>query len=269
MSYMERDPGERSLFEDIFRSIERPSGDRDALDLCAVDRAARMIRETLDFAVDGITAGMTTGSLALSAVSILEGMGADPGSVIVRISPENVVWHGLPGSRILTEGEIVTLDIACSVRGWWADSARTCGVGRIGAKRENLIRAALAGMKEAVNGMCAGSDGLSVSESISGICKEYGVSLIGEGAGHGLGRAVHEPPSITYDGSAHDRLRSDRVYTAEPIFTSGDGKIAISGDGSAATADGEPSAHFEATVLLTEHGPLVLGGSDWMDEEPC
>ena len=256
------------MFEDMFPSIGRRPAAHGPVDLGAVDRAARIIYEALDIIGHRVAPGLTTGKLADEAVSCARHGGVDPG-VIIRVSPEDVVWHGLPGPRVLEEGEIVTVDIACSVRGWWADAARTFAVGAVDSKRRNLMRAALAGMKEAVAAMRVGESGASAAGRIAALCRAEGVSLVGEGAGHGLGARLHEVPSITYDGRPHPPLEAGRVYSAEPVFTSGSGGIVISGDGSTATVDAEPAAHYEVTVLLVEHGPQVLGTPDWMDREPC
>lgn len=232
-----------------------------------MNKAAGIIHKTLEQTCKTIRPGQTTESLAQTAYLTAIKGGADPG-IIIHISPEEVVWHGPPGSRILIEGEIVTIDIACSVSGWWADAARTFAVGNIDDKHRELMKAALSGMKETVAAMKVGTSGPDISGKLKEICRNFNVKLISEGAGHGIGKGVHEPPSITYDGRNHAPLKSGYVYSAEPIFTSGGGKIAISSDGSATTIDCEPSAHYEVTAVIREHGAQVLGAPDWLDDEP-
>ncbi len=233
-----------------------------------MNKAAGMIHKVLELTQKNIIPGITTDFLARKAYCALQDEGADPG-VIIHVSPEEIVWHGPPGSRILEEGQIVTMDIACSHHGWWADSARTFAVGSIDEKRRELMKAALVGMKEAASAMLVGSNGIPGSEKIARISRRWGVALISEGAGHGIGRRVHEPPSITYDGRPHSPLQAESVYSVEPIFTTGSGEIAISPDGSARTTDGEPSAHYEVTLIIRADGAQVLGFPEWMNREPC
>ncbi len=264
--------GEKSLFEDIFPSTEKPSGITDTTgvvpDITAVDTAARLIHQTLELAGIFISPGLRTIDLAESLEISLKGRGVDSG-VLISISPEDTVWHGIPGERILKTGEIVTVDIACSVRGWWADAARTYAVGLIDEKRKKLICAAWMATRKLATIMTPGQIGIESAESVLNISSRWDVSLISEGAGHGIGQKMHEHPSLTYDGRTHEPLRSGCLYTAEPILTSGNGKILIAGDGSAVTADGEPSAHFEVTLLLIKHGTQILGSPDWIQHPPC
>ncbi|MDF1569622.1 MAG: M24 family metallopeptidase [Spirochaetaceae bacterium] len=264
--------GGRSLYEDIFRSTQKleKTGVENGkiLDIRAMDSAARLIHQSLDLASAIIKPGLTTRELAEEISRFLSARGADPGSII-RISPEEVVWHGLPNSRVIEFGEIVSVDIACSVRQWWADGAKTIPVGQINSIKSDLIQTAIEGMKTVIRGMKSGDDGLASAEAIRKLCGRRSVTLVTEAAGHGIGRRLHETPSITYDGRPHTPLKLNSVYTVEPIFTSGDGNVRMTEDGSAETNDGEPSAHFEVTVLLVEHGVHILGAPDWMSRQPC
>jgi len=215
-----------------------------------------------------IQPGIQTFDLAMSLEKTLQGRGADPG-LLISISPEDTAWHGIPGDRVLKSGEIVTIDIACSVRGWWADAARTFPVGKIDEKRKNLLKAAWLMTKELVSVIRDGESGAGTSAAVSKLAGIRGVSLLGEGAGHGIGRKLHELPSLTYDGRIHDTMRAGRLYTVEPVLSSGNGRIQISRDGSALTVDGEPVAHFELTFLLIGHGTQILGSPEWINHSPC
>jgi len=215
-----------------------------------------------------IQPGIQTLDLAMSLEKSLLGRGADPG-LLISISPEDTAWHGIPGDRILMAGEIVTIDIACSVRGWWADAARSFPVGRIDVKRTNLLKAAWLMTRELVSTIRAGENGKGTSALVSELTGVWDVSLLSEGAGHGIGKRLHELPSLTYDGRTHDAMHAGMLYTAEPVLTSGSGKIRISRDGSARTYDGEPVAHFEVTFLLIRHGTQILGSPEWINHSPC
>lgn len=233
-----------------------------------MDRAARLIYQSLSLVETLVSPGTTTLKLAELIDDFLRKKGADPG-LIIRISPEETVWHGIPDERRLKYGEIVTIDVACSVRGWWADAARTFPVGILDRKRNDLMLCAWEGTKDIVAVMKDGRTGSESAELVAALCKKYGFSLIIEAAGHGIGRRMHEIPSLTYDGRQHPALRAGCLYTAEPIFSTGTGAVAFSENGSAVTVDGEPSAHFEVTVLLVDHGAHILGGPEWIEYPPC
>ncbi len=222
----------------------------------------------MEFCENLIRPGVESLSLAEMINDNLLKNGADPGPIIC-ISPEDTVWHGIPDKRILLSGEIVSIDIACSVRGWWADSARTFALGNVDSKRKLLMISAWEGTRRITSVMKDGMNGIESAQTLSDLCSKRDVTLITEGAGHGIGRRLHEMPSLTYDGRKHEALSAGRLYTAEPIFSSGRGEILISSDGSALTVDSEPSAHFEVTLLLLKHGAHILGAAEWFDHPPC
>ena len=233
-----------------------------------MDRAARLIHQSLAIIENLILPGVETMILAEELNHFLLKNGADPG-LIISISPEDTVWHGIPDERKLQSGEIVSIDIACAVRGWWADVARTFAVGNIDDKRKNLMISAWEGTKRIVSVMKEGRTGIESADTLSELCRSRKISLITEGAGHGIGRRLHDIPSLTYDGRNHEPLKAGCLYTAEPIFSAGSGEILISHYGCAVTVDAEPSAHYEVTVLLVEYGALILGAPEWIDRPPC
>lgn len=233
-----------------------------------MDRAARLIHQALSAVESMVIPGVKTLKIAEEIDRFLVGYGADPG-LVIRISPEDTVWHGIPDERKLLAGEIVSIDVACSVRGWWADTARTFPVGEVDRKRQLLMLSALEGTRKIVSLMKAGRTGRESADAMTRLCRQQEVSLIAEAAGHRIGRRLHELPSLTYDGRRHGALKDGYLYTAEPIFSAGNGEILISPNGSAVTGDTEPAAHYEVTVLLVNHGAHILGGADWFDRLPC
>lgn len=242
--------------------------DPEIADIRAMDRAARLIYQSLTLVESHINPGITTLKLAEQLDLFLQKKGADPG-LIIRISPEETVWHGIPDERRLKPGEVVTIDVACSVRGWWADAARTFAVENLDEKRSSLMLCAWEGTKDIVSAMKSGRTGIESADIIHGLTRKHGKSLVNEAAGHGIGRRLHEMPSLTYDGREHPALKTGYLYTAEPIFSAGSGAVMFSDNGSAVTIDGEPSAHFEVTVLLADHGAHILGGPEWFEYPPC
>ena len=233
-----------------------------------MDRAARLINRALELSISSIRPGSTCRSIADRIDQSLIRGGADPGSII-RISPESVVWHGMPGDRGLRYGEILSVDVACSVHGWWADMARTFPVGDIDESRRRLIRGAWEGTRIAARNTEWEPAGGDLASRLAAVAEFHGIALIPEAAGHGIGRRLHEPAVLTYDRNDPSALDVDRGYTAEPVFTTGAPLLSIANDGSTVTADGAPSAHFEVTFVLLGHGSVVLGDPEWLERPPC
>lgn len=201
---------------------------------------------------------MRTSEIAVKLQNILLGRHIDPG-MIIRICPDETAWHGFPGDRRIRDGEIITVDAACSLQGWWADVAVTFTVGEVNEERKRLITAARRAMLSAALFIREGETGTAVAEAVGAVLKEYDVRLIPEGAGHRVGRRLHDGPALTYDGRPHPPVRAGFVYTAEPILTTGSGEVRIAADGSAVTADRSPAAHFELPILALEGEGRILG----------
>ncbi len=245
-----------SIFEDVF-SVQETGGNE------SIAEAANIINHTLDSVRMAVQPDLPTQFVADSIGSMLQDNGVDPG-YIISISPEDVAWHGIPGDRLLGRGEIVTIDVACSVRGWWTDISITVPVSDIDEKRLRLIEAAREGTKTLINCTKKNSNGRENAAKMSDHCKRYDVRLISEGAGHGLGRKLHCNPQLTYDGRLHTPLEDGRAYTIEPVFTSGNGRVRMNSDGSAVTEDGEPTAYFEIAVLIRGNNTVILGNPSWL-----
>ncbi len=185
-------------------------------------------------------------------------------NIIIHTSVEDTAWHGLPSSRVLQSGEIVTVDIACSLNGWWSDSATSFPVGKVDEVRQNLLEASREAVIEICRALRPGDVHKLTSRIVSEVCRRRKVSLIPEGGGHGIGRRLHESPILTYDGHLYNHLEEGMVYTVEPVFTSGSGKITISESGAAVCSDGAPASHFEVSVLMEEKGARILGYPAWL-----
>lgn len=232
-----------------------------------MERASVLIHRALDLAGSLIRPGIQTLKIAEKIHSWLITHGAEKS--LINISPENLVWHGVPGQRTLGNGEIVTVDIACSAGGYWSDAARTFTVGDVDEEHQNLVIAAWEGTRLVASMMAEGSNGLETHKMLQQHCRFRGVALVPEGAGHAIGHSLHQQPTLTYDGRPHMPLLSGRAYTAEPVFTTGNGIVSISRDGIAETRDKKPSAYFEVTVYLADNRVRICGAPDWLEKPPC
>ncbi len=182
-----------------------------------------------------------------------------PASACTSINEEIV--HGIPGERVLQEGDIVSIDIGTNLNGYYGDSAVTVGVGRISAIAEKLIKTTkeclFAGIKEAINSHFIGD----ISYAIQSVAENNHFSVVREFVGHGVGLKVHEEPQIPNYGKPKTglKLESGMVLAIEPMVNQGDYRTICSNDGwTVKTADSTLSAHFEHTIVIYEEGNEIL-----------
>lgn len=182
-----------------------------------------------------------------------------PFSLCVSVNEE--VVHGLPSSRVLANGDIVSLDFGILYRGYYGDAAITVGVGTISEEAARLIRvteeALYLGIEEARIGNRLGD----ISAAIQDHVEKAGFSVVREFVGHGIGRSMHEDPQIPNYGTRGRGLllKAGMVFAIEPMVNAGTYHVRVLPDGwTVVTADGKLSAHFEHTVAITENGPVIL-----------
>lgn len=182
-----------------------------------------------------------------------------PATVCVSVNDEIV--HGIPGLRALQEGDVVSLDLGCTCRGFVADSAVTVGVGRLSPQAERLIRVAEECLWKGVERAWPGNRIGDISAAIQRHAEAHGYGVVREYVGHGVGRQMHEEPQVPNFGEPGRGilLRPGMVLALEPMLNAGDWRTRRDGDNwTVRTADGSLSAHVEHTVAVTEDGPVVL-----------
>jgi methionyl aminopeptidase len=179
----------------------------------------------------------------------------------ICISVNDEVVHGMGSGRRLQFGEIVSLDVGVYVAGFVGDTATTVAVGGCDAQAQRLMdvtqRALNLGIAQAV----AGNNVADISRAIQNFVEAQRFSVVREFVGHGVGRSVHEDPQVPnfVDGKSSPKLRPGMTIAIEPMVNAGGQEIKILRDGwTAVTQDGQPSAHFEHTVLITEAEPEIL-----------
>jgi len=191
--------------------------------------------------------------------------GASPFGKVICTSVNDAVLHGLPHDYVLRDGDLVSLDFACSVDGWVADSAISLVVGTPRPQDLRLIdvttRCLEAGIAAAQPGKKIGD----ISAAISGVAKAEGYSVNTQFGGHGVGRTMHGDPHIPNDGRAGRGfpLKPGLVIAIEPWLLESTDQIYTDRDGwTLRSADGSRGAHMEHTVAITEDGPLILTARD-------
>lgn len=234
----------------------------------AMREVGRVVRLTLDALEAAAQPGVTTAELDERAAAVFRAHGARsapalvydfPGTVLISVNDE--VVHGVPGARRLKPGDVVKLDVTAEKDGYMADAARTIVLAGGRAPAERLRACAEAAF---ARGLAAARPGNRVSEIGRAIETEVrwrGFSVIPGLGGHGIGRTIHEAPSVPnyYDARQTDLLTEGLVVAIEPIISSGTGRVIEDRDGwTIRTRDGSLAAHYEHTVVITRDGPVLL-----------
>ena len=231
-------------------------------------RAGRVVAETLRVLRSAVAPGVTTGELDRRAAEVFLARGARsgpvmtygyPGSICVSVDEE--VVHGIPGDRTLKEGELVSLDVAAELDGYHADAAITVPVGRVDDLRRRLMIATRSALRVGINASRPGATLREVGGAIEREVRRHGFQVFRELTGHGIGRAMHEEPTIYNwaEPDALERLTPGLVFTIEPMVSAGTTRIRLRRDGwTVETTDASPAAHDEHTVMVTRGRPVVL-----------
>jgi methionyl aminopeptidase len=176
------------------------------------------------------------------------------------VSVNETIVHGIPGERVLAEGDLVKLDMGLIYQGFYVDAAVSVGAGALSATAAKLLsatREALwAGIRNAKAGNTVGDIGWAIEKAV----ERHGFSVADSLTGHGIGRALHEDPTIFNSGrrGSGEPLEVGMALAIEPMVVAGDGAVREREDGSFISKDGTPTAHFEHTVAITRDGPKIL-----------
>lgn len=183
-----------------------------------------------------------------------------PAALCISINDE--VVHGIPSkNRILTEGDIVSIDLGLSYNGYFVDAARTLLVGKGDAAAHELIAATKLALDEAIAAARVGGHTGDIGAAVAAIAKEYKLGVVKDLGGHGVGRAVHEKPYIDNEGEEGEgaELPDGIVLAIEPMLAEGKGDIVLcEDDWTYKMEDGGRAAHFEDTVIVTAEGAEII-----------
>lgn len=217
--------------------------------------------------------GVTTGELNEFAAKELKRRGLNspflnysPGGLppypaVICASVNEEIVHGIPGSRELKEGDILSLDFGVESQGFHGDSAVTIAVGPISEDAQKLLDTTRDSLYEGVGEMVPGKRLSDIGAAVQKRAEKDGYSVVRQFVGHGIGRQMHEPPQVPNYGlpGRGQRLQHGMVLAVEPMINVGSEEVRILDDGwTAVTVDGELSAHFEHTIAITDEGPEVL-----------
>ncbi|OGB87345.1 type I methionyl aminopeptidase [candidate division WOR-1 bacterium RIFCSPHIGHO2_02_FULL_45_12] len=240
-----------------------------------IKRACAIVGWVLDSVGQEIGAGITTKYLDSFAEKLIGEKDALPVFIGYRgykhatcISVNEEVVHGIPGDKILREGDIVSVDVGGKIDGFCGDAAATFPVGKVEKKYTRLMDTARQALEAGIRQARAGNHLGDISSAIQKIAEANGFSVVRELYGHGIGEDLHEDPLIPNFGRPGEGpiLSPGMVLAIEPMLNMGGWKIKTLEDGwTVITADGQRSCHFEHTVLITEKDPeiLTLRGKTW------
>ena len=172
--------------------------------------------------------------------------------------------HGIPGARVIAAGDIVKIDVTVEKDGYVADAARTVVVAPGSRQAHELAECASASFGAALQVARAGVRVNEIGRAVQREVRRRGFTVVAGLAGHGVGRTIHEPPSVPneYDRFQRDVLTEGLVITIEPMITAGSSRVVQDRDGwTLRTRDGSLSAHYEQTILITRGAPVVLTGA--------
>jgi len=236
--------------------------------IAVMRRAGRVVAEMHEACVLAAKPGATTGDLDAAARDVLERRGARSNFLnyhgfpaVACISPNEVIVHGIPGDRVLEDGDVVSIDCGAIIEGWHGDAAITIPVGNIDAESQRLLDTTKAALDAAIAVTVPGGRLGDIGAAVEGVARTAGFSIVKEYVGHGIGTAMHEDPEVPNYGQAGRglKLRAGMVLAIEPMVCAGKATTRLLDDGwTVVTADGSRAAHFEHTVAITDDGPEVL-----------
>ena len=177
------------------------------------------------------------------------------------MSVNEVVVHGIPSERIIEEGDIVSVDITAEKNGYNGDAARTFMIGNVSDEKRQLVKVTEECFFKAIEGLKAGTPLYDIGYAVQTHAESHGYGVVRALVGHGIGREMHEDPSVPNYGRRGTgmRLKAGMTICIEPMINAGTHKVVFHKDGwTVTTMDGKPSAHYENTVLITEDGVEIL-----------
>jgi methionyl aminopeptidase len=230
--------------------------------------SGRILGECLELLGNEVRAGITTDDLNTIADTFIRDHGCIPGflgyqdfpkSLCVSVNDE--VVHGIPGPRVIEDGDLVSLDCGLILDGWWADSGHSVSCGDATPEVQQLIDVT----REALNrGIAAAKPGGFIGDighAVQTYVESFGYGVVRDFVGHGIGRNMHEAPQVPNYGQANtlNQLKPGYVLAIEPMVNMGKATVHVLDDGwTVSTTDKKWSCYFEHTVAVTENGPEVL-----------
>ena len=231
-------------------------------------RSGKILGECLAYCASEVRAGITTDDIDKMANTFIRDHGCIPGFIgyqgfpkSICISVNDEVVHGIPGDRVIQDGDLVSLDCGLILDGWWADSGLSVACGEATPEVQQLIDVTREALDRGIAAAKPGGYIGDIGHAVQTYVESFGYGVVRDYVGHGIGRNMHEAPQVPNYGEpgTGNQLKPGYVLAIEPMVNMGSAKVhTLSDEWTVATVDGKWSCYFEHTVAITESGPEVL-----------
>jgi len=231
-------------------------------------RSGKITSKTLSLLINSVRAGMTTGDVDRMAEESIRSMGGVPTFVgyhgyahTICASVNEEVVHGIPGSRVLKDGDLLSIDIGTTLDGYVSDSAVTVAIGNVSAEAQRLMNVTQECLMLGIAQMQKGNHLSDIGAAVQAHAEKHGYGVVRDLVGHGIGQKMHEEPQVPNYGQPGRGpvLRTGLCLAVEPMITEGTFQVETLDDGwTVVTEDGKLAAHFEHTIAITDEGPRIL-----------
>ena len=231
-------------------------------------RSGKITAKTLVRLMDAAKPGVSTAELdriaeesirSMGGVPTFQGYHGYPSTICASVNDE--VVHGMPGPRVLRDGDLLSIDIGTTLDGYVSDSAITLAIGTVSEAARRLMRVTQECLMLGIAQMQVGKNVGDIGAAVQRHAEEHGYGVVRALVGHGVGKQMHEEPQVPNYGTPGQgpKLRAGLVLAVEPMITEGTWEVETLDDGwTVVTADGKLAAHFEHTVAVTDQGPKIL-----------
>jgi methionyl aminopeptidase len=237
-------------------------------DFAGMRRAGKLAAEALDMITAHVRPGISTGEIDKLCHDYMVERGAIPATLGYRgytksscTSVNHVVCHGIPGDRVLVDGDIINIDVTVILDGWHGDSSRMYVAGEASTKAKLLMDVTYEAMMKGIAAIRPGATLGDIGHAIQVHVEKHRFSVVRDFCGHGIGRHFHEPPNILHFGRPGEgpKLKPGMFFTVEPMVNAGRPEVKILDDGwTAVTRDRSLSAQFEHMVAVTDNGVEIF-----------
>ena len=237
-------------------------------ELARMRQAGRIVAGLLKLMEKEARAGVKTKTLDKIAEDFIRSQGGEPAfkgyhgfpaSICASVNEE--VIHGIPGERVLKEGDIIGVDVGVKLGGYFSDAARTFAIGAVDPESRRLMEVTRAAMLEGIRQAVAGNRVSDISWAVQSYAEQNGLSVVRQYVGHGIGRNLHEDPQVPNFGKPHQgaKLVEGMALAIEPMLNLGTHEVQVLKDGwTVVTKDGKRSGHFEQTIFVGKNQAEVV-----------
>ena len=231
-------------------------------------RSGKITSKTLEMLIASVKPGMTTAQVDKMAEDSIRSMGGVPTFIGYHGYPSTIcasvneeVVHGMPGTRVLNDGDLLSIDIGTTLEGYVSDSAVTIAIGNVSLEAKRLMRVTQECLMFGISQMKRGNRLSDIGHAVQTHAEKNGYGVVRDLVGHGIGTKMHEEPQVPNYGTPGQgpELRIGLCLAIEPMITEGTWEVETLQDGwTVVTADGKLAAHFEHTIAIMDEGPRIL-----------